>query len=500
MPPEPTPLLELPWAAADLRPLEAMLPRYVAERRWFRSKSAALSRVRVVDAIPLTRSSAVVILETVTDAGASERYVLPLSVLIGEAAQRIEGTHSALAIGRLPSGALLCDALADANALTALVAAFETPSTHAGQHSVLQFEAYGQKVSAKGLVPHPLSAEQSNSSIVFGRDLILKLFRRLDVGVSTDLEVGRALTHVGFSRAPALRGSIGWAPAGEEPSTLGILQSFMPNEGVAWELTLDRLSHFLATHPGPPAVDAGWPDATERARANWLGKRTAQLHAALAACEGPAFTPEPFSLADQATAVERIKPTLNPLLLALRQRLPYHPKVIALLGRSDEAQARLSAFSEHAVGGQRCRIHGDLHLGQILEQGDDVAFIDFEGEPARSLAERRAKRSPLADVAGMLRSYHYAATTAARLATGNALAQAWMAVWHREVTQAYLDGYRAELGTSDLLPTGLSEALEFFVLEKCLYELGYELNNRPDWVEVPLEGLLSLLDGPGRRS
>ena len=498
--------MTLPWKSEETALLER-LPAYVAQRRWFRSKSSGIRALRLLDALPLTAKAAIAVLE-IESGGGSDRYTLPLSVQRGEVDEN-------LAILRLSNGSTLCDALADPEALRALLDGFESKREIAGERSKLVFESDVETPlpalprervrnaplsgedqgggAPPDLTPHPLGGEQSNSSIRYGRRYVLKLLRLLDEGESADLEMSRFLSRAGYPNAPRLEGSIRWSPNAGSPSTLGILQAFVPNEGGAWERTLERLAQLIAEHPEPPGGDVGAVLAPHTARARTLGQRTAELHLVLGrATDNPAFEPEPMTLAHQQQLAEGASALLGRALQLLRARASPsgHPSLPLWAG---EVVARLRAFGRAPVGGMITRVHGDLHLGQILECGDDVVLIDFEGEPARSLAERRAKRSPLVDVAGVLRSFHYAATTALRAAGTRPWSSAWMNAWHRAVGDAFLTAYFERLSAPNLLPAEPRRALDFFLLEKCLYELGYELDNRPDWVGVPLAALEDLV-------
>ncbi len=471
----------------------------------------------------------------VQSGGRSDRcYVLPLSIQSGPRAAQLLAEGSALVIQRLGGDALLCDALADSEALSSILQRFQRPSSIAGECSTLEFEtgttgagfggrrywddrrrrhragatgttgagAIGSSGAPAGvpsaLDPHALGVEQSNSSIVYGKRFILKILRLLDEGESADLEMGRFLSLAGYANAPRLEGSIRWVPRQGAPATLGILQAFVPNQGDAWGRTLERLAQLIAAHPGPPGDGASEILAPHRDRARVLAHRTAELHLALGVPTGnPAFDPEPLTLPLQQKLAEDASTMLGTNLRLLRELKAKGGGHVSLPLWAGDIVSRLRAFGQTAVGGMVTRVHGDLHLGQILETDGDVILIDFEGEPARPLAERRMKRSPLVDVAGLLRSFHYAATTAARASGANRWESAWMSAWHRAVSDTLRETYFERMSGSALLPGYPSvreQALSFFLLVKCLFELGYELDNRPDWVAVPLAGLKQLAE------
>jgi trehalose synthase-fused probable maltokinase len=383
--------------------------------------------------------------------------------------------------------------------------------------------AFGEQAAgAERLVPTLLGAEQSNTSIRFGDRLVLKLFRRTAPGVNPELELGEYLTAVaGFSHTPPALGAVSYRPdAGGEPLSVACLQRFVANQGDAWQFTLREVAGLLAPAAEPPGGSEEPPAADpspegERdlgsypAAAALLGRRTAELHLALAARPDlPAFAPEPFSPEAQAALDAAVSRQADDSLALLERRLdglsgPARPLAARLLARRGEIPARLRHLRERPITAARIRIHGDLHLGQVLWTGSDFVFIDFEGEPARPLADRRAKGSALRDVAGVLRSFHYAARSGAAGAAGStgperaAERERLLRRWHQAVSEAFLCGYLDAAGAAPFLPQdprALRELLAVHLLEKALYELAYELNNRPDWVHLPLEGLVDLLD------
>jgi maltokinase len=289
----------------------------------------------------------------------------------------------------------------------------------------------------------PMGAEQSNSSVVIDDELVLKLYRRLEAGVNPELEILRFLTHRGFAGIAPLEGSVE-LEGRPMNATLAILQRFVPSRGDGWELALDT----LATEPGWLPV-----------RSRRLGEVTAGLH--------------------------------NEQIEQVFLSLPDAERMQPIAGRGEEVRDRLRLLSNIGPVGRVIRTHGDYHLGQVLwTEDDDWLVLDFEGEPARSLPERRRKQSPLRDVAGMLRSFAYAASAAPILRSGEAPAG-----WEDDCRDAFLDGY---LNTIDLaiLPTGeaaVQRLLTIFELEKAVYELRYELSHRPDWIEIPIAGILRIL-------
>jgi maltose alpha-D-glucosyltransferase / alpha-amylase len=375
-----------------------------------------------------------------------------------------------------------------------------------------------------------LRGEQSNTSIVFGDRLILKLFRRLDPGVNPDLEVGRFLTEHSFASLAPVAGSLEYSVGRSEPRTLGILQGFVPNHGDAWEFALHELEFYferVAAEPNaspiiPPgdfvdliASDGPNPQDHERIgpyleAARLMGRRVAELHLALSSdSANPDFAPEPYSNLYQRSAYQSMRNLQGAVMRQLDSRLAALPKELRkLANRLPAYQARITAcfeaFLKRRVTAVRMRTHGDLHLGQILNAGKDFVIIDFEGEPAHSLAERRRKRSALRDVAGMLRSFSYAvyAAKAAQIERGSmtqidiSRLTAWARLWQTWSSWAFLKEYAVTAGDAPFMSRSLEELrilLNAFQMEKAVYELGYELNNRPDWLRVPIAGIEQLL-------
>jgi maltose alpha-D-glucosyltransferase / alpha-amylase len=373
---------------------------------------------------------------------------------------------------------------------------------------------------------------QNNLLMSFGEQHLLKLFRRLEPGLNPDLEMGRFLTQRNYPNIPPVAGWLEYVRRPHEPLTLGVLTRFVPNAHNAWTYTLDSLSRYFDRVQSSPAdLTAGLATSlvqlSEREApepvvaligtylelARLLGQRTGELHLALASePQNRDFAPEPFTPFYQRAlfqsmrnlAVQRLE-----LLRAKLSRLPesLYPSAQRVVALEPEIIKRFHAINQTRLRARRIRCHNDLHLGDVLYTGKDFLFIDFEGEPARPLGERRLKRSPLRDVAGMLRSFDYVSYFALLKQVELGAVQEsqfpqlepWTAFWCRWVSAAYLRGYFSVLSSSELLPAApeqLSLLLEAFLLEKAVYELGYELAYRPDWVRIPLRGILQLLHLP----
>jgi maltose alpha-D-glucosyltransferase/alpha-amylase len=379
-----------------------------------------------------------------------------------------------------------------------------------------------------------MKAEQSNTSLRFGDRLILKLIRRLTPGVNPDLEIGRLLTEMGFLHSAPVAGALELVENDGEPMTVAILQGYVANQGDAWAYTLDHLRRSLEAvlarpqaegpPPLPPAsavalLEKEPPAAaaeligTYREAARLLGRRTAEMHRCLASeTRLPEFRPEPFSKLYQRALYQSMRTLAGKALPLLRRQFNRLPEALRPLGlevleREKDIVGRFRALIDRRISAMRIRCHGDYHLGQVLTTGKDFVIIDFEGEPARPVSERRIKRSALRDVAGMLRSFHYAAYAAVFGLQENGIGpersarlEHWAELWQRWVSAEFLKSYLQTAGGSDFIPESPAEQsvlLDTLLLEKAVYELDYELNNRPGWVKIPLYGIRHLMEAGG---
>ncbi len=429
-----------------------MIGDWIMQRRWFRSKARPLASAEIDESFPLEGAELAIVRCRFTDGG-EERYVVLRA--------RGEALAAHLAIG---DGTF--DALGSATHLAALLGQIERGARAPGKRGALVLRAEAGFAAAKrDATPKPSEKEQTNTSVVFGDSFILKIVRKLDEGRSAELEMGEFLTRHGYASAPAVLGAIEIERGAGEPATVGIVHRFLENQGDAWASTLAD----LARSPDPAAF---------RARAELLGRRVGEMHVVLAGGTDEAFAPVRIDAAARARLAKRVEEDARGASKWLDAALV------------EKVAARAAAFAKLGADPIAMRVHGDLHLGQILVRGDDYVIIDFEGEPARPLAERKAKRSPLADVAGMVRSFDYAAATALRK-TDAAAARAWS----RDVSSAFLAAWRS--ATRAALPMDnatFSATLDVHLLEKCLYEIAYEANNRPDWLDIPRDGLRDLIE------
>jgi trehalose synthase-fused probable maltokinase len=349
-----------------------------------------------------------------------------------------------------------------------------------------------------------MQGEQSNTSVRFGRHAMLKLYRRFEPGLNPDLEMGRVLTARGYAHSPALLGSLEYAGPNQQPGTVAIVHRFVENQGDAWRYTLSELEGELMDGSGP----AEQTRSTYTDAACLLGRRTAELHLALAQdTADPAFAPEPCSPGYWKSLRDRMTRSVEDSLALLGRRLqdihgPNRRLADLVLRSRDLLLSRVAFPVNRNPNTVRIRCHGDFHLGQVLYTGQDFVIIDFEGEPARTLAERRAKHVPIVDVAGMIRSFHYAASAVLdRMGSQPDIDERRCELeqrtrhWYRSAADAFLSGYRETAGKAPFLPEQSEDRdmlLDAYVIEKACYELSYELNNRPSWAGIPLSGLLQL--------
>jgi maltose alpha-D-glucosyltransferase / alpha-amylase len=522
--------------------IEKVLPDFLRAQRWFGGKARTISSIDLEDAIQLphdSRAAYVTVVRVNYAEGDPDNYALPLTFVSGSEAEEIQSGSPHAIIARMTTrsgeGILVtpmrdrkfCNALLDAIGSRKSFKSASGGEIRGVPTGVFQSLA-GREISR--LEPSLMRAEQSNSSILYGDRLILKVFRRLDAGINPDLEVGAFLTDAGFTHIPPVAGALEYRRRKGEPITLGILQGFIRSEGDAWSFTLAALSRYyerVAAYAGKlrpelfPEVSL-WqllgqephPEmrvliGTYLEAARLLGRRTAELHLALASDqENPAFAPEPFSPSYQRSlykSMRKLAAQTFRLLLQRLQALPEAQREEARKAHMLERQVldRFRSVLQLKITALRTRVHGDYHLGQVLYTGRDFVIIDFEGEPARPLRERRIKRSPLRDVAGMLRSFHYAAYGALMGRTATAVARPedlapWANRWYATVSSVFMKTYLEVAAHAPFLPQGREELmtlLDAYQLEKAIYEMAYELNNRPDWLGIPVRGILSMLAG-----
>jgi maltose alpha-D-glucosyltransferase/alpha-amylase len=528
-----------------------VLPLYLREQRWFRSKAQRIAKVGIGENIAMPDADASLLLLDVqyTD-GTPETYVLPVAfchlppeaaepegVLPAErGASLMEETPQAV-IARLRvegKPGVLYDGMYKGAFRDGLFRTMMRRHRVRGRQGELR--AYHGGVFRKLMQGHRdvlssqvLGVDQTNTSALYAETFFFKLFRRLETGMNPDPEIVRFLTEkTRFRNIPLFAGAVEYHRKDMEPAVLGLLQAQVPNEGDEWSHMLHAVARYfeqvIAVKPDPALAQAP-PSLLDRdfstvppvlqeligglhpEKVDILGRRTAELHLALASArDDPAFVPEPFSMLWQRSLYQTMRSQARRVFASFSRnikRLPerVRPRAEEVLAREQEITGRFGRLLAKKFDAVKTRIHGDYHLGQVLDIGKDFVIIDFEGEPARALSERRLKRSPLVDVAGMVRSFHYAAFFA--LFQHETLRpedipelEPWVERWYHTISGIFLSAYLEAAGDAPFVPRDrgdLETLLQAFLLDKAVYELGYELNNRPDWLVIPIKGINDIL-------
>jgi maltose alpha-D-glucosyltransferase/alpha-amylase len=551
---QPLPLIKVSGEWADVlhgrsrEALETALPAYLRTRRWFCGNGRSIDSVQIRDtvAVPCDGTSAQITgIEVHYTEGDSETYVLPIAFAVVRAqppVAREDYPQSAicrlLVRGKRNGSAgqvegVLYDALEERAFAQALLAAIGKRKRFKGTGGELvgsrppafrNLWERGQPPPA----PAPMKGEQNNTSIDFGGRWLLKVFRRVEVGVNPELELGRFLTdRTPFAHIAPTAGALEYRRGRNESVTVAVLHGYVANEGTAWRYTLDSLRQYYerSLTPSEALKELDLPHravldrvaeeipravvdriGTYLESARLLGQRTAELHLALAsATDDPAFAPEPFSSLYQRSLYQGQRGQTRKAFELLRKHLkllpePTRAEAQAIVGREEEVLTRIRAIFERKITAQRLRCHGDYHLAQVLYTGKDFVLIGLEGQIHRPISERRLKRSPLRDVASMLRSFHYAALSALegsgfRPEDVEALRPS-VPFWHRWVSVAFLKGYLTAAAAGSFLPRDRAELavlLDFYLLKRAINELRYELTLHPQQAKIPLQGLAQML-------
>jgi len=526
-------------AGAGRHRLETLnFPEFLQKQRWFAGKARAIATTQIVDWATLNPAhSALALVDVQAADGATTTYFLPLALTLGDGAEELQRMAAQATIASATSGrtrGLVHDGVFDDATCATLFSMIQNQVEIKAKKGMLRptrsaalSKIYGS--SQPSFTIRRSSAEQSNTSILFGDQFILKLYRRLEPGLNPDAEMGRYLTeHTSFASIPPFEGMIEYVPESEgEPSTIAMLQGLVANEGDGWKWTLEELDRYYETsatvqfpdtrtEPLPTGADVLSHPISQLARdhvgiyldaAAMLGRRTAELHLALASStSNPAFEPEPFTAEDLQALLQDIRERASKVFGVLKERVSQLPDEVVeiaatVLGQRRRILDTLGMLHAESVQTQRTRIHGDYHLGQVLRVKTDFVILDFEGEPARPLAVRRMKQSPLKDVAGMLRSFSYAAYASllnytARHPEDVSRLEPWAQLWERSVAGEFLREYRQTARGATFCPVeanDFSSLLSVFLLDKALYEVLYELNSRPAWVRIPLLGITALM-------
>ena len=502
-----------------------ILPRFIGSCRWFGSKARTLRHIRVFEQSRIAPGSDAAqfwFVEVSYLDGPDEIYALPVKIATGDAARAISQSAPHAVIARFEGSeeTVLFDAVWDAAFREQVFRLMLDRQRAAAKNGHLIGSVSQTFAPAVENIPssNVIGGEQSNSSMLFENKFFLKLYRKLEEGVNPDVEITRFLTErAHFPNVPAFAGTIEYRRDKAEPSVVCVLQSAVPAEGDAWSLTLDAVGRYYErvlarkadlqkqVTPAGTLLDeligGVYPD-----KAKLLGQRTGEMHRALAsASDDPAFAPEPFNAMAQRSVYQTMRALIRRVFALLDKKINNLPanfraEAKEVLAGEAEILAREKRLLDRKTNAAKVRIHGDYHLGQVLWTGKDFVVLDFEGEPARPLSDRKLKRSPLRDVAGMMRSFQYAAYSAlwqpAMRAEDVPFLERWADFWYRQMSSVFLESYLATTRDAPFVPQSsddLQVMLEAYLLDKAVYEIGYELNNRPDWVVIPIRGIKHIL-------
>jgi len=503
-----------------------VLPNYIRTCRWFGSKARTFRSLRVVEQLPISadaNGARLWFVEVNYLDGPTETYAVPVKIASGDLARSVSQTASHAIIAHFAGDgeAFLFDAIWDPTFRSELFKAIAQQQRIKGQLCDLvgfageQLESDQADVSDQS---HVFGAEQSNSSILFDNKFFLKLYRKLEDGVNPDVEVTRFLAeHTKFENVPGFVGALECRRGKTEPTVVCLLQRAVTNEGDVWRLTVDAVGRYYErvlgrkadlqneTTPAGALLDQ-LIGGVYADKATLLGQRTGELHLALASkSEHAGFAPEPFNAMAQRSVYQNMRASLRRAFMLLNKKLPdLSPACRAEAGEVLNAEQEILTREKRLLDRQsraaKIRIHGDYHLGQLLYTGRDFVILDFEGEPARPLSDRKLKRSALRDVAGMMRSFQYAAYSAlwqpAMRKQDVPFLEHWADLWYRHMSSAFLKSYLNTTAGAVFIPKNsddLQIMLEAYLLDKAVYEVGYELNNRPSWVVIPIRGIKHIL-------
>lgn len=519
-------------------PLEKTLPAYLNSCRWFGGKARVIQSVSVKESVILpikNRVGAILIIEVSYNEGLNEYYQLPVSFVPQEFSDMLSSQHpQSLIMTASLDGQEGC--LIDAMFIEEVRAViFNTMAKKKRvKENGSEFIGFSEKYVAKKLKENNnemtsriLSAEQSNTSVIYEKDFFYKVYRKLDQVLNPDLEITRFLTDVAkFQQVPQYAGHLELKKEGKPSFVLGMMQELVANQGDAWTYMQDainryyeRVSMLSENEKSAPALKGNLtnPVVFEKIpekikdfiggapaeRASLLGIRTAEMHIALASHpDEKGFEPEAFSLHYQRSLYSSLQTLVRSTYQSLEKNLSKLPESFQqeaedIKGLRKDVLNSMKKIYAHKIDAMKIRTHGDYHLGQVLFTGKDFIILDFEGEPARSFSERRLKRSPLRDVAGMIRSFHYAAYSGLFKNeqfihdTGDYLEE-WAEQWYHYMSGFYIKAYLDKAKGHSFIPTDADDfavLMQTFLLEKAIYELNYELNNRPDWAIIPMKGI-----------
>jgi maltose alpha-D-glucosyltransferase / alpha-amylase len=478
-----------------------ILPLYIPERRWFQNKSSDLCKIEIAAFAPMpgAEDDAIFCDIEVSVDGERERYALPMAIAWEDAPSCPFEMPLAFARARRARRVgMLTDGFASSRFAHAILEGLAREDTIRFGDGEIAFLPFGDAVKhiPKSIEIEWPGAEQTNSSLVVDRRVIIKLFRRVTLGIHPEPEMARVLTERGFIGTPALIGEVVRRYKSGDSAALAVVEAYLANQGDGAQWTNEQLSRIIDEQAVAPTSHPHYAFESYWGFIDALGRRVGEMHAVLGEPSADsAFGPERVDQTNVAAARSGARAQLRAALKALlRTEDPERRRILAdLTARRDDIMRLLSSLLASGFGSPRMRIHGDLHLGQVLVCGNDVAIIDFEGEPIKPLDERRAKRSPMRDVAGMIRSFDYAASMIERErklaagAPGQVRAHELLRAFRAIAEERFLDAYGEGRGRA--LDERERRVIEAFAIQKAAYEIVYESANRPDWVDIPLRGL-----------
>lgn len=527
---------------ASMKSVKNLLLPYIQKNRWFRGKSKKIKDINILDRIALTEcelNSYLLIFETIYFEGKNETYVMPLSIATGEGSMDIRYNHPEAFISQVAIDSregILYDGSFNKSVrdeFMRVIVQRNKIKSKDGELMGVPAKKISSRISRKDL-PMPskvLAAEQSNTSLLYDNRFFFKMYRSPEEGNNPELDIIKALsekTH--FKNFPTYTGSLEYHRRDSDNVSLGLLVDFIPNQGNAWDFAQNAIESYFDrimerreelmekySEKTTDILDSISNEIESELFAPFfiemislLGKRTAEMHLALASIKGDKnFTEDPFSLLYQKSLYQSfrtlIKRTTNQMKASRSKLEEEQRKLVDDILKNENLllQTIKQTLEKKKIHTTKTRIHGDYHLGQVLFTGKDFIIIDFEGEPTRSLTARSLKYCPFKDVAGMLRSFHYAIYMGeleytSKIPEAKDFLEPWLEVWYMKIRDTFMDGYLETAGQASFIPEEerqLSDLLSVYTIEKAVYETDYELNNRPDWLHIPLNGLTKILNG-----
>jgi maltose alpha-D-glucosyltransferase/alpha-amylase len=522
--------------------LEESVLGYLGTCPWFADSGRSVKAATIREQVPVVNGAAaarVCLVQVDYTAGEPDTYVVPLAYAQDKEAEEVRGNLREAVVARVQvvgapenEEGILYDAVAARSFTNTLLDAIADRASFQGADTEIaawpEVDANGFREPGEPLAePYLLRNNEADTSVAFGDRLVLKFFRRVEPGINPELEIGRFFARRNnFANHPPLVGAVEYRRAGDEPITLAVLQGFVPNEGTAWDFTLDDLGRYferaltlnippedlrlpakprlgLVDHPVPPLAEE--LIGSYLASGSRLGQRTAEFHVALAsATDDPSFAPEPFTPMYQRSLYQSLRTQARRTYELLRRRMKGLPDAVRaeaqlVLEHEDDLLRRMQQVYERKITAQRTRYHGDYHLGQVLNTGKDFIILDWEGDAGRPMSDRRLKKTPLRDVAGMLHSFHFATLVASRKGhlrpEDVPVLEPWARFWYLWVSVAFLKAYLAVAGEVSFLPRARDELetlLDYCLIKRAVNDLHHELNSPGDRIMVPLRALVRL--------